>query len=82
MTNRAHDYNRQLGRRVSLERTGRGITREQLAKMAGLTPCRVKRIEEGLGCTVVKLVAVCDALGVRPSSLLHKVDRESAGGAS
>ncbi|MFF7765082.1 pyridoxamine 5'-phosphate oxidase family protein [Streptomyces massasporeus] len=59
-----------IGRRVAAERTGRGLTREETARRAGMAPEYLAYLEEQpADPTMASLVRLADALGTTVGSL-------------
>jgi transcriptional regulator with XRE-family HTH domain len=61
-----------LGRRLRVLRTSAGLDPTELAAAAGLDPATYRRVEAGDPATLtyLDLVALADALAVRPACLL------------
>lgn len=52
------------GELLQAERTARGLSVRELARIAGLSPGTILRMEQGEDCRVSKLRRVADALGM------------------
>ena len=64
-----------VGERIREVRTERRLTQEDLAELADIHHKQVGRLERGeSNVTIATLVAVADALRVRPGDLLEGVD--------
>lgn len=60
-----------LARRVRLARSERGLTQEDLAHEAGLTPTTIGNVEcARMSTTINTVLLIAGALGVHPSTLL------------
>jgi transcriptional regulator with XRE-family HTH domain len=65
-----------LGNELRRAREEAGLTQEQLAEKAGLHRTYVSLLERGKKSpTLVVLFRLCGALGLRPSTLVARVER-------
>ena len=68
-----------VGKRIKSVRQSKGITQEQLAELAGLSPNHMSAIERGIKMPQLdSFVAICNALGVSADTLLIDVVVEAA----
>ena len=59
------DYQmREIGFKISTERTYSGMSQKQLAVKANITQQQLSGIENGLNCTLLTLLKVSHALGM------------------
>jgi len=66
--------NKAVGRRIKEARQEKGLTQEQLAERAGVSPTYISVIERGLKSPQLDtFVPVCNALGVSADTLLTDV---------
>lgn len=64
-----------LGRAIRATREGRGVSQEALAAEAGLHRTYIGSVERGeRNITILNLVRIAEALGVRASSLLAEAE--------
>lgn len=69
---------RQIGLNVKAERARRNLTQEGLARIAGLGPAQVARMERGeMDTGITKYLHVARALGIDPAALFHGMNNES-----
>lgn len=62
---------KQLGRRIKEARVAKGLTQEQLAEIAGISPTHVSVLERGLKAPGLNtFVAITNALDVTADTLL------------
>ena len=60
-----------LGQRILIRRMAMQLTQKQLAELAGISASYLGRIERGRRAPSVEtLIALCNALAVRPTELL------------
>lgn len=72
-----HPWLRALGVHLRKEREARGLTVEQLAEAADVSVRQLSRIEAGRGSpSVLWLLSVAGGLGIRPSELLGRVEKD------
>lgn len=65
----------QIGRNIRAERVRRDLTQETVARLAGLAPTQVARIERGeTDSGITKYVRVARAIGIAPADLFFDVD--------
>ena len=63
---------RQIGLNVKAERARRNLTQEGLARIAGLGPALIARMERGeMDTGITKYLHVARALEIEPSALFH-----------
>jgi transcriptional regulator with XRE-family HTH domain len=72
-------YARALGLRIEQERTGQGMSKEDLAERSGLASRYIWRCEEGLqNITLKSLVAIAHGLQVSLATLMQDVEKLAA----
>lgn len=68
-----------LGRRVTELRHGKGLSREQLARKAGLSPRFLAEVESGRGnIAISRLQDLCEALDTNLAAFMADLTREDA----
>ena len=66
--------NQAVGKRIRNARVAKGLTQEQLAEMAGLSPNHISVLERGIKSPQLdSFVSVCNALGVSADAMLIDV---------
>ena len=67
-----------LGKNLRTQRLAAGKTQTALATAAGVSLRTVQEIEAGKGTTVSTVIALADALGLSPGSLLDATPTDEA----
>ena len=68
---------RQIGLNVKAERARRNLTQEGLARVAGLGPAQIARMERGeMDTGITKYLHVARALDIDPAVLFHGIRNE------
>lgn len=67
-----------LGKNLRTQRLAAGKTQTALANAAGVSLRTVQEIEAGKGTTVTTVIALADALGLTPGSLLDATPTDEA----
>lgn len=67
----------QIGRNIRAERSRRDLTQEAVARLAGMAPTQVARIERGeTDSGITKYLRLAQAIGIRPADLFFGVEVE------
>jgi transcriptional regulator with XRE-family HTH domain len=62
-----------IGQRVAWYRESQGLTQYRLAKLSGLWPSQISRLEAGGVCSLKNLQRLASALGVHCGHLLGEI---------
>lgn len=65
----------QIGRNIRAERSRRDLTQETVARLAGMAPTQVARIERGeTDSGITKYLRLAQAIGIKPADLFYGVE--------
>ncbi len=73
------DINQKIGKRIKDTRIGKKLSREQIARRVGVTQQTIEKYEKGLvNIPFIRLVQVCNAMGVCITLFLQKEDNDNS----